>query len=111
MENCVDLNDLNLYKSDDKKERAKICSLAKLCLQTCGYAMKYKTKKTSKRNWENRKLSEKQTMYAAEDAITGYFIFDQLITDNPMKKVTAQNIESFLDRRVVNSAFENYRDK
>jgi len=109
--NCVELNHLNLYPNDDGRGRVMYTSLKKLCEQVLGYPMKMKSKKMTMSNWAKQNLKPKQIMYAAEDAMIGYLIFDKLLKDNPDASVTVQNIEKYLDRRIVNSGYEQYREE
>ena len=77
MRQCIDLNHLYIF-TYFVDEYFTDLSLKRIFAQVCGSKMKYKTKEIACSNWENDVLSQRQILYAADDAFSGYCIFRKL---------------------------------
>merc|ERR1712113_195761 len=109
IERCIELNHVYFrYKS------VKCIGLKKLCEKVLHFEMKYKSKKITMSNWENKYLSENQIFYAAEDALIGYQIFDELIKNNNQMcsiHTFLQNIEDYINQKPVSKPQKQHRIK
>eukprot|EP01083_Nonionella_stella_P215406 775290_1 len=111
---CVELNHLNMYPIHTRHKPAPYFGLAKLCKKVLQCEMQYKSKKITMSNWENYVLTEKQIMYAADDAFIGYQILETLLELNhQMGSVRAllRDIDDYMDRKLVDHSLETCRDE
>eukprot|EP01083_Nonionella_stella_P120162 359824_1 len=114
IERCIELNDLNMSPIHTRSKPGPYLSLAKLCHKVLRCEMQYKSKKITMSNWESDVLSDKQIMYAADDALTGYEILKKLLKLNHRMgsvRTLLRNIDDYMDRKLVDHSLETCRDE